>query len=66
MSTVGTKFYYLSGATAIQIYGMIDKPSMRGIPAKLDWTSQEDTDELFIPGVRQHGDKNFKFKHATV
>lgn len=45
---------------------MQGKPAMRGMPAKLDWTSQEDADEKFIPGIRQAGDKNFVFKKATT
>lgn len=64
-STVGTKFYYYNGVTPTQIYGIITKPPMRGAPARLDATSQEDTETQSAAGVRQTGDQNVQFKYNT-
>lgn len=63
-STVGTKFYYYNLTVATQIKGMITKPAMGTIPARIDSTSQEETDASSVPGVRQTGDQNFQFKHT--
>lgn len=66
-STVGTKFYYYTTGqtpTATQIKGMITKPAMKTIPARIDSTSQEEEEATSVSGVRQTGDQNFQFKHT--
>ena len=75
-STVGTQFYYYKGyvpavgetpetpGTATKINGMMTKPTMPGLPTRISSTSQEETVETSVAGVKQLGDTNFQFKHA--
>jgi len=66
-TTKGTIFYYYTKETtpkATQIYGMMDKPALPGLPNKVEATSQEDLIQKFASGVEQYTDANFKFKYA--
>lgn len=75
-STVGTQFYYYNGwapavgstpetaGTATKINGMLTKPTLPGLPARIDSTSQEETIATSCAGVVQLGDTNFSFKHT--
>lgn len=49
--------------TAKQIYGLIAKPAMPGLPNKVDATSQEDRYQKSASGARQMPDANYQFKH---
>lgn len=65
-STVGTIFYYIdSSATpkTYQIYGLMTKPALPGLPNSIDATSQEDRISKNTAGVIQLPDANFQFKH---
>ncbi len=67
-TTKGTIFYFYTKETtpkATQIYGLMDKPAMPGLPNKIEATSQEDLVQKFAEGVEQYADANFKFKYAA-
>lgn len=49
--------------TSKQIYGMITKPAMPGLPSRVEATSQEDTYQKTTAGYRQMPDANFQFKY---
>lgn len=68
-TTKGTIFYYYTSATpatATQIYGMMTKPPLPGMPNNVESTSQEDLMQNFVAGVTQLGDANFQFKYEDV
>lgn len=65
-ATKGTIFYVYEGtptATAIQIYGMMTKPALPGLPNQIEATSQEDEYQKKTDGVIQIPDANFQFKY---
>ncbi|MDI9461863.1 MAG: hypothetical protein ACOX3P_03925 [Saccharofermentanales bacterium] len=68
-TTKGTIFYYYTKETtpqATQIYGMMTKPALPGLPNQVEATSQEDLHQKFADGVEQYTDANFQFKYAAL
>lgn len=68
-TTKGTIFYYYTKETtpvATQIYGLMAKPALPGLPNKIEATSQEDLAQKFAEGVEQLTDANFQFKYAAL
>lgn len=65
-STKGTIFYYyddMPTPAAVQIYGMMTKPALPGLPNQIEATSQEDEYQKKTDGVIQIPDANFQFKY---